>query len=330
MGDVSIYDVAKVAGVHSSTVSRAFSRPEAVKPETRERILRIAGEMGYRVNSLGQALRRGSSNLVPLIVPDITNPFYGELAKSVAAAAGLRGYQVVLCLTEGDADETYRFLDAMSAHLSPFAIVAPSTRIDAGVLERTALARRTVIIDRVPQGLQVPTVFIDNRLGVKLALDHLLELGHRRIAYLTGTVGTYSAEVRVEAYRALVADHGIEPVVIRGGYSLAATERGAAEFLAIDPRPTAVIASNDLAAFGFISRLAEHGVRVPEDVSVTGFDGVPIGDNFNPGITTVAQPFDELGALAVAVAERFADDGSIVHEVLVPTLLVRRSTRRLL
>lgn len=329
MGDVSIYDVAKVAGVHSSTVSRAFSRPEAVKPVTRERILRIAQEMGYQVNSLGQALRRGASNLVPLIVPDITNPFYGELAKAVSAAAGPRGYQVVLCLTEGVADETYRFLTSMGAHFSPFAIVAPSTRIDAAELDRTALARRTVVIDRIPRDLQVPTVFIDNRLGVELALDHLLGLGHRRIAYLTGTVGTFSAEARVQAYNDLAAVHDIAPIVMRGGYDHAATLRGAEEFLALEPRPTAVIASNDMAAFGFMSRLAERGLRIPDDVSVTGFDGVPIGENFNPGITTIVQPFAELGRLAVEVAERFAASGEIEHEELVPELLVRRSTRAL-
>ncbi len=329
MGGVSIYDVAKAAGVHSSTVSRAFSRPEAVKPATRERILRIAEEMGYRVNSLGQALRRGASSLVPLIVPDITNPFYGELAKAVAAAALPRGYQVVLCVTEGVDGQTHHFLTSMGAHFSPFAIIAPSTRIDAGMLDRTPLARRTVVIDRVPRDLNVPTVFIDNRQGVELALDHLRSLGHRRIAYLTGTVGTFSAEVRLDAYRDLAGEAGIEPVVMRGGYGHAATLRGAEQFLALDPRPTAVIVSNDMAAFGFISRLTERGVRVPQDVSVTGFDGVPIGGNFTPAITTVAQPFEALGRRAVEVAERFCATGEIEHEELVPELLVRRSTYRL-
>jgi DNA-binding LacI/PurR family transcriptional regulator len=327
VGDVSIYDVAQVAGVHSSTVSRAFSRPEAVNAVTRERILRLAGEMGYRVNPLGQALRRGASNLVPLIVPDITNPFYGELAKAISAAAGPRGYEVVLCVTESVAGQTRRYLASMEALFSPFAIVAPSTRIDPEALGRSALARRMIVIDRVPAELEVSSVFIDNKLGIRLAFEHLYGLGHRLIAYLTGTVGTFSAQERLEAYRALARAAGIEPVVLAGGYDPATSRKAAVGFADLSSRPSAVIASNDLAAFGFIAHVAQLGVRVPDDLSVTGFDGVAIGANFNPPLTTVAQPLADLGRFAVELAERFAATGVIEHIELVPELLVRGSTR---
>lgn len=326
MGEVSIYDVAKAAGVHSSTVSRAFSRPDAVKAQTRERILRLADEMGYRVNPLGQALRRGASNLVPLIVPDITNPFYGELAKAVSAAAGPRGYQVVLCVTEGVAEETSRYLEAMEAHFAPFAIVAPSTRIAPATFGKSGLARRMIVIDRVPRDLDVPTVFIDNKLGIRLAFDHLRGLGHLRIAYLTGTVGTFSAQERLEAYRALAASAGTEPVVLSGGYTTEAAGRAARAFAALDPQPTAVIASNDLAAFAFVAQVVQLGVAVPDQLSVTGFDGVGLGATFNPPITTITQPLVDLGRMAVELAERFVVNGVIEHVELVPELLVREST----
>ncbi|WP_308797849.1 LacI family DNA-binding transcriptional regulator [Agromyces silvae] len=329
MGELSLHDVAKAAGVHSSTVSRALSRPEAVNVKTRERILRIAEELGYRVNPLGQALRRKASNLVPLIVPDITNPFYGELAKAIAAVAGPRGYQLVLCVTEGVPGQTSAYLASMDALFSPFAIVAPSTKLDVDALGQAALAKRLIVIDRVPPELDVPTVFIDNRLGVRLSFEHLLELGHREIAYLTGTVGTYSGQERLDEFRILATAHGLAPSVINGGYGPEAGRAAAEQFLALPSRPTAVIASNDMAAFGFMSQVSERGVRIPEDLSVTGFDGVAIGATFNPSITTVAQPLAELGRRAIEVAERFVSTGVIEHELLVPELLIRRSTRRL-
>src|SRR5215208_3349955 len=125
----SIEDVAMAAGVHKSTVSRAFSRPEAVKLETRQHVLRVAASMGYTMSPLAQALRTKSSTLVPLIVPDITNPFFAELAKAMTAAAGERGYQLVLCVTENDVDATARYLDAMQAMYAPFAVIAPYARV---------------------------------------------------------------------------------------------------------------------------------------------------------------------------------------------------------
>jgi LacI family transcriptional regulator len=329
VGELSIYDVAKAAGVHSSTVSRAFSRPGAVKAETRERILKIAEELGYRVNPLGQALRTRTSNLVPLILPDITNPFYGELAKATAHAAGERGYRLVLCVTEGNAEQTSGYLASMDALFSPFAIVAPSTRLDHAALGRSALARRMVVIDRVPPELDVPTISIDNARGIRLSMDHLRSLGHTSIAYLTGNVGTFSARDRLEAYEERAREWGIEPVVIRGGYHAEASREAASSFLGLERRPTAVLASNDMAAFGFISHVAERGVRVPDDLSVIGFDGVGIGENFNPSITTVKQPIGELGRLAIELAERFVLSGEIEHVLLVPELVERRSTAAL-
>ncbi len=326
MGELSIYDVAKAAGVHSSTVSRAFSRPGAVKAATRERILRIADELGYRVNPLGQALRTRTSNLVPLILPDITNPFYGELAKVTAHAAGARGYQLVLCVTEGGADQTSGYLATMDSLFSPFAIVAPSTRLDHEALGRSPLAKRMVVIDRVPPELDEPTISIDNARGIQLSMDHLLELGHRSIAYLTGNVGTFSARDRLQAYEQHARAHDIEPIVIQGGYETEASRAAASTYLSLARRPTGVLASNDMAAFGFVSQVAERGIRVPEDLSVVGFDGVGVGANFNPSLTTVLQPFEQLGHLAIDLAERYVASGVIEHVLLVPELERRRST----
>src|SRR6266508_1671158 len=156
------------AGVHKSTVSRAFSRPEAVKKETRDHVLRVAASMGYTMSPLAQALRTKSSTLVPLIVPDITNPFFAELAKAMTAAAGERGYQLVLCVTENDPAATAGYLHAMKSMYAPFGVIAPLRQLDATEFEAFGLGSRLVVIDRMEPEHNVPTVTVDNVKGIQL------------------------------------------------------------------------------------------------------------------------------------------------------------------
>jgi len=192
MAELSIDDVAKAAGVHRSTVSRAFSRPEAVKAETREHVLRVAEELGYTMSPLAQALRRKTSGFIPLIVPDITNPFFAELAKTLTQAAGDRGYQLLLCISDGDDARTAGYLNAMQSLYAPFGVIAPSTRVDVDTLTQFGFGNRVVVIDRVDEQATVPSVTVDSRSGILLALDHLRSLGHRRIGYVSGISGTYT------------------------------------------------------------------------------------------------------------------------------------------
>lgn len=323
MADLNIEAVAKAAGVHRSTVSRAFSRPEAVKAQTREHILRVAAELGYTMSPLAQALRSKTSAFVPLIVPDIVNPFYAELAKTMTEAAGERGYQLVLCLTNRDTDKTAGYLTAMQALYAPFGIVAPSTRVDIDTLAKFDFGDRVVVIDRVDEHSAVPSVTVDSRRGIELAFEHLRLLGHRRIGYVSGISGTHTAQERMDAYTDLAEG---EPVVLDSGSDTEAGERAAAQFVAMADRPTAIIAANDMAAFAVISALAAQGVQVPTDVSVVGFDGLTLGARFNPALTTVCQPIADMGHIAIDLAEKKAADGSVDHVVLAPRLTVRAST----
>ena len=327
MANHSIDAVAKAAGVHRSTVSRAFSRPQAVKAETRDHILRVAQELGYTMNPLAQALSLKTSTFVPLIVPTVTNPFFAELADVMTQAAGDRGYQLVLCVTNGDAEQTAGYLTAMQALYAPLGIVAPSTRVDLDGLASFDFGQRVVVIDRVDEHATVPSVTVDNRRGIELAFEHLRALGHRRIGYVSGISGTHTAHERMDAYRDL-ADG--DPVVLDGGADTEAGERAAAHFVAMTNRPTAIIAANDMTAFGVVSALAARGLRVPEDVSVIGFDGLSLGGRFNPGLTTIRQPIADMGNIAMDLAEKKTADGSVGHVVLQPELLVRASTAGLL
>jgi DNA-binding LacI/PurR family transcriptional regulator len=324
--EVNIDDVAEAAGVHRSTVSRSFSRPDAVRAQTRERVLRVAAELGYSVSPMAQALRRRSSTLVPLIVPDITNPFFAELARATAAAAGERGYQLVLCVTEDDSALTAGYLTAMHAMYSPFGIVAPSTRVDLDALKLHAFRDRVVVIDRVESDSTIPTVTVDNHAGVRLAFNHLLGLGHHLIAYAPGIIGTYTTQDRRSAYEDIAASHGLSPVVLEADPSLELGPGIVQHWLDEATRPTAIIASNDAIAFAVISELGARGFAVPADVSVVGFDGLALGAQFNPRLTSVRQPIDEMGRLAIELGAGLLAGGSVNHIVLEPSLILRAST----
>ncbi|MFJ6064600.1 LacI family DNA-binding transcriptional regulator [Streptomyces tendae] len=327
MAEVSIDDVAKAAGVHRSTVSRAFSKPDAVRAATREHVLRVAAELGYSMNPLAQALRRGSSNLVPLIVPDLTNPFFAELARTTAAAAGARGYQLMLCITNGDAGQTADYVSAMHSMYSPFGIVAPSTRVNLEALRRYAFQNRVVVIDRVEDDPTVPTVTVDSVRGIDLAFDHLLGLGHSNIAYAPGIVGTYTAQDRWDAYHHAAERHGIPPVVLEAAPGAEPGPVLVDRWMREPHRPTAVIASNDLIAFAMISELGSRGLSVPADLSVIGFDGLDLGAQFNPRLTSVRQPITDLGRIAIELGEALIAGGPPEHVVLEPSLLLRSSTQ---
>lgn len=322
----SIEEVAAAAGVHKSTVSRAFSRPDAVKRQTREHVLAVASEMGYSMSPLAQALRTKSSTLVPLIVPDITNPFFGELATAMTAAAEAFGYHLVLCVTGDDGRATADYLQAMQAMYAPFAIIAPFGRLDPADLQQFGFGNRLVVIDRIESAHEVSTVTVDSNRGIRLAFDHLVELGHTSIAYVSGIAGTHTASDRREAYSALIDQHAMTPVMFESGMGAGAGERAAEEILHSAARPTAVIAANDLVAFGLISGLGAGGVRVPEDISVVGFDGLELGARSNPPLTSVQQPIAEMGRIAIDLARRVLDSGDIDHVVLEPSLLIRSST----
>lgn len=326
MSSPSIEEVAAAAGVHKSTVSRAFSRPDAVKPQTREHVLAVASAMGYSMNPLAQALRTKSSTLVPLIVPDITNPFFAELAKAMTTAAGEYGYQLVLCVTGDDGRATAGYLQAMQSMYAPFAVIAPFSRVDPAEFEEFGFGNRLVVIDRIESEHQVSTVTVDSGKGIQLAFDHLVGLGHTSIAYVSGIVGTHTATDRREAYLALSDTHALTPIEFERGFGAEAGERAAAAMLRMTDRPTAVIAANDLVAFGLISTLGASGIRVPDDVSVVGFDGLPLGARSNPPLTSVRQPITEMGRTAIDLARRAVDSGQIEHVVLEPTLLIRAST----
>ena len=290
----TIYDVARAAGVAPSTVSRAFSRPDRVNAETAARIRAIAAELGYRTNPLARALPTGHTSMLALACADITNPYYFEIIRGAQDAAAERGYTTLL----SDAQESMtRERESLERALATVeGIVLASTRMSDSAIRMVAKQRPLIAINR--DITDVPHVVADHAMSVRQAVDHLVELGHRQITYLSGPDAAWANGMRWRTLRTYAAEHEVQ-VRRLGPFAPTATggRHAAEEFR--EHRTSAVIAYNDLVAIGFLRRLLAFGARVPQDVSLVGFDNIFVTQLTSPEITTVAPPLRTLGSMAV-------------------------------
>ncbi|GAA5058726.1 LacI family transcriptional regulator [Thermocatellispora tengchongensis] len=290
----TIYDVARAAGVAPSTVSRAFSRPGRVNAETAERIRRIAAELGYRTNPLARALPTGRTSMLACVIADITNPFYGEIIRGAESAAAEAGY-VLLLVDAQESDRQER--EALDRALPAVeGVVLTGSRMSDSAIRMTAKQRPTVVLNR--EVADVPSVVSDNAQGMRMAARHLADLGHRAVTYVAGPEASWADGMRWRSLREAAAELGLRlnrigpyPPTIPGG-TLAAEGVGR-------QGASAVIAYNDQLAIGLMRGLQAAGVRVPEDVSVVGFDNIFGAELVTPGLTTVAAPLRAQGRAAV-------------------------------
>lgn len=333
---VRIEDVARHAGVHKSTVSRTWSDPDRVDPDTRARIHAAAQELGYRPNAIAHMLATRTNPLVPLLVPDVANPFFAELARGVAQAVEASGRHLMLCDTRGGLAGEQRYLGSLRSLQVELLIVAPGleTELPELIAHAQDASPVTVLVDRVPDGSPISSVSVDQTRGINLALAHLYELGHRRLVHASGPMTTRTGRERCEAFAASVGEMGLEPTVVPGGYDSRGGRAAADAILALPELPTGVVAANDLCALGLIGRFVERGLAVPGDVSVIGFDGLDLASYVQPPLTTVQQPIADIGANAVeigleeAARVREGDRPLPRHTRLVPSLVVGGTAAR--
>lgn len=322
----TIYDVAAAAGVSPSTVSRAFSRPGRVSAKTAARIHKVAAELGYRAPHQARAESSRQSKMLGIALTDITNPFFFSIIRGAEHAAVAEGYSIMLS-DGGESEELERTLIDRSAPILDGMIVAAS-RLPDTALRAAARDTPTVILNRVVTGL--PSVITDNVRGMRRALEHLAELGHRRIAYVNGPVASWADNARWRSFREGcyeldLMDHrvGPTPPTVRGGMGVLAKLR--------DLRVTAVVCYNDLIAIGIMRAARTQNVSIPHDLSVIGFDNIFASDLVVPGLTTVAAPLSllgERGARMVISQVNNVDLGEDLENpsVLPMRLIVREST----
>jgi LacI family repressor for deo operon, udp, cdd, tsx, nupC, and nupG len=326
----TIYDVARLAGVSTATVSRALNDTGQIAPATRAAIDAAVAQLGYHPNTVARSLVTKSTQTIALLLPDITNPFYAALVGGIQQCALETGRTMLLCTTEGDPAREEQYLGLLRAKqvdgVLVDGLVLPPDRIARFVRDGLPI----VCLDRDVDATSVPLVQVDNRLGARLATEHLLALGHRRIAHVAGAPELRISEQRIEGYRDAHHAVGIEPspgLLAVGSF----TEEGgyeAARSLLESTELTAVFAANDLSAIGVLSAIVESGRRVPDDVSLVGFDDLRLSRFMTPPLTTVHQPAREIAERATQLLLDLANGRTVKQRLTLfePELVVRGST----
>jgi DNA-binding LacI/PurR family transcriptional regulator len=321
---VTLADIAKACDTSLSTVSRALSDPDRVNPQTRDRIQRVAREMGYMTNPIARALAVGRTGLIGLIVPDIANPFFPPIIKAVQARAGRKNTAVLLADTDEHASDELERAAVLSKQVDGLILVSPRTA-EQRLAEFIELSP-VVFVNRRVEG--APSVIIDNSDGITQAVQHLTALGHRRICYLNGPRRSWSNERRRIALREACAQYGVELVEF-GPFEPQVQAGVRAADLVQTSGTTAVIAYDDLIALGLMARLAEHRLQVGRDVSVIGIDDSPMSDVAYPTLTSIHVPGAEAGTVAVDLLLEQLDDADRDQPTLVQLetrLIIRGST----
>jgi LacI family transcriptional regulator len=331
---VTLRDVARAARVHPGTVSRALNAETRalVNQETAERVMRAAEELGYRPNRIARGLKTNRSFTVGVIVPDLTNPLFPPIVRGIEDRLGEAGYTPLIANTDNDPERERQDFEAMRARQVDGFITA-TARLDRHFLDETeAAAAPIVLVNRRLEDGSLPAVTVDDREGARLAVEHVVALGHRRIAHLGGPQALSTGHQRRLGFREAMEGAGVELDEGAIRFAEAFTEREGArvcrELLDAVPGVTAIVAGNDLLALGCYDVLAERGLRCPRDISIVGFNDMPFADRFDPPLTTVRIPHREIGAAAAELLlERLADDSAPArHVMLAPTLVARRST----
>lgn len=326
----TIVDVARAAGVSVSTVSRVMRDHADVGAETRARVREAIDLLGYRPSPIARALVSGQSRLLTLLVSDITNPFYPQLAKSVEQEAAQRGYAVVICNTADRTAETRRYVERLLSQGLDGVIHASVARDEQALIELMADERRVVFTNRRPAQASVSYVVSDNEQGAAELTRHLLSLGHREIGFVTGPRYARNAVERLRGFRQTMgAVAGTQALVAEGDFSVESGRKAVLEWLKAPSLPTAMIAVNDSVALGALGALSESRLRVPEDVALAGFDGTQLSASPLLSLTTVDQHIESLGRRSVQILLSQLAAGpefEPTHEVLPTQLLLRGST----
>lgn len=326
----TLAEVAAAAGVSTMTVSRALNGQPGVSQKTRDAIVRLASEMGYETNRVAQKLSSGQSRVIGVLTHQLDNPFVSSLVSGVVRAAAAAGNEVLIYSV---VDRQQRPASAVLRLLQQFTDgVVALLPYESGLVDMLSAGRYPVVtIDHPGEHGPLPAVAADSYGGARLAMRHLAELGHKRVAFVCGAEQLESARQRHRAYDDAVSVFGLArdaSLVLPGNYTLEGGRAAAERLLKLRKPPTAVFASNDFTAVGLMAVLQERGLKIPDDISVVGFDDLPIASQLHPALTTVRQPIEEMGRAAVnTLLALIAGLPAATAQVTLPTeLVVRQST----
>lgn len=330
----TIKDIARESGVNISTVSRALNNGYGVNPETRDLVMSVAQRLNYRPNRVARGLVTGRSHSLALIVSDIRNPFFSEVARGAADAARADHCDLVLCNSDMDAMRQMDYVQSLLEKrvdgilMNSVAALSPEEQ-----KQLAGCGVPIVLLNRSVATRAFSTVSADNEAGGVLAAQHLLELGHRDIAHITGPRqhGNLSDRTRGFVETLLAATGPVTPLVVHGAFHFEGGRELTAKILDQHPKITAIFAANDVMAFGAVRAILDRGLRIPDDISLIGFDNIEFSSIIHPPLTTIHQPKYEMGHAAVEILLRLARDKTRrtpESRVLGVELIERQSCRR--
>ena len=331
--NTTIKDVAELVGVHHSTVSRVINNDSRISDKPKEKVILIINKLGYTPNAIARGLKTKRTYTLGILIPDITNPFFAEIARGMEDAANKNHFNVILCNTDDKLKKERTYLQILKGKRVDGLILGTAHIKDQSILELERKKFPYILVSRNIEGLDKNCIIVDDVEGGMMATEYLIKLGHRRIAHITGPLKTRSALNRLEGYRLALKKHKIEYRVewvgegdfkIKGGYQVMK------RFLKLTEPPSAIFAANDLLALGAMQAIQKKNFHVPEDFSVVGFNDIELASFVYPALTTIRQPMLEMGALAVNMLLKIIEDGEFNQRkiVLKPKLIIRESCKK--
>jgi LacI family transcriptional regulator len=325
---VTIKDVAREAKVSVASVSRALNGHGGVTADTLERIREVAARLRYVPHGAARSLITRRTHTVGALLPDLYGEFFSELIRGIDLAARAQGLHLLVSSSHDDAAEAAAALRAMQGRVDGLLVMSPHA--DAAFLRHNLPAGLpTVLMNTVLDGDDYAALSVDNHGGVRLLMKHLIDGGHRRIAFIQGPPKNRDVAEREAAYLQQVAEHGLEPIVLPGDFNEESGYRAGEQLLAMSSRPDAVFAANDMMAIGCMAAIRDAGLRIPTDIAVAGFDDVPMARYVTPALTTVRVSIAELGKEALrrltAQIEQ-AEHLPRTHQRVDASLVIRQSS----
>ena len=330
----TIRDVARLAGVSTSTVSLTFADSSRVSHETAQRVWTAADSLGYRPNPLAQSFKRGRSRMIGILVGDISSPFFGRLLKAVEKRALERGYFMIVSDTEGNPDRELELLDQLTAQRIAGLMISPHGSEPEYGKRLSSFETPIVMVDHRFPGIDLDYVSSDTRLAAAILTDHLVNLGHRRIAQITGPLRLYTASERLAGYLASLRAAGIEPdpsLVVDGQFRDIEACAQTMRLLTRPDRPTAIVAASNMMALGALQAIQGLGLSCPRDVSLVTIDDIPWSSVIQPRLTMVQQDVERIAQISteylVERMEAASNEALPAREtILIPRLSIGTST----